>query len=89
MTPAAGEMTCQDLVELVTEYLEGALAPVDRERFEAHLRECDGCTGYLEQMRQLAAALGRLTEETIPEDARHTLLDAFGNWKRARASGES
>jgi anti-sigma factor RsiW len=88
MTPPAGALTCQELVELVTEYLEGTLAPADRERFEAHLRECDGCTGYLEQMRQLVAALGRLTEETIPEDAKQTLLDAFRDWTRERASGE-
>lgn len=77
----AAEMTCQELVGLVTEYLEGTLAPAERERFEAHLQTCDGCTTYLEQMRQLIAALGRLTEETIPEDAKRTLLDAFRDWK--------
>jgi anti-sigma factor RsiW len=74
-------MTCQELVELVTEYLEGTLAPAERGRFEAHLRVCDGCTTYLEQMRQLIGALGRLTEESIPEDAKQTLLDAFRDWK--------
>jgi anti-sigma factor RsiW len=84
MTPARRELTCQELVELVTEYLEGMLAPEDRERFDAHLRACDGCTSYLAQMRQLVAALGRLTEETIPEDAKQTLLDAFRDWKRER-----
>jgi anti-sigma factor RsiW len=77
-------MTCQELVELVTDYLEGTLAPAARERFEAHLTGCDGCAAYLEQMRQLTVALGRLTEETIPGDARQTLLDAFRDWKRGQ-----
>jgi len=81
MTGQAAEMTCQELVELVTEYLEGTLAPAERERIETHLQTCDGCTTYLEQMRQLIAALGRLTEETIPEDAKRALLDAFRDWK--------
>ena len=80
MTASRAEMTCQELVELVTEYLEGTLSPAERERFEAHLRVCDGCTTYLDQMRQLIAALGRLTEETIPEDAKRALLDAFRDW---------
>lgn len=78
------ELTCQELVELVTEYLEGTLSPADRARFEAHLRGCDGCTTYLEQMRQLIAVLGKLTEETIPEDASRTFLDAFRDWKASR-----
>lgn len=81
MTDQPAEMTCRELVELVTEYLEGTLPPAERARFEAHLRECDGCTTYLEQMRQLIAALGRLAEEAIPEEARRRLLQAFRDWK--------
>ena len=83
MTAQRVEMTCQELVELVTEYLEGTLAPSERQRFEAHLGRCDGCTTYLEQMRQLIAALGRLTEESIPEQVKQNLLQAFRDWKNS------
>jgi anti-sigma factor RsiW len=88
MNALPAEMTCRELVELVTEYLEGTLPPADRQRFEAHLRTCDGCTIYLEQIRQLIAALGRLTEETIPEDAKRTLLDAFRDWRHRGNAGQ-
>ena len=83
MTAQRVEMTCQELVELVTEYLEGTLAPSERQRFEAHLGRCDGCTTYLEQMRQLIAALGRLTEESIPEQVKQNLPQAFRDWKNS------
>ena len=83
MTAQRVEMTCQELVELVTEYLEGTLAPSERQRFEAHLGRCDGCTTYLEQMRQLIAALGWLTEESIPEQVKQNLLQAFRDWKNS------
>lgn len=76
------EMNCKELVELVTEYLEGTLPPVERERFEAHLGTCSGCTHYLQQMRQTIYALGKVTEETIAPDARDELLQIFKNWKK-------
>ncbi len=76
------ELTCQELVELVTEYLEGALSPEDRGRFEVHLATCPGCQTYLEQMRQTIELLGRITEEMIPERAKADLLHAFRTWKR-------
>ncbi len=75
------ELSCQELVELVTDYLEGALPPADCARFEAHLIECDGCTRYLEQMRLTIAAVGRLTEESIEPSARADLLRLFRDWK--------
>jgi len=74
------ELTCQELVELVTEYLEGTLSPEDRVRFEAHLATCPGCRIYLEQMRQTIELLGRITEEMIPERAKEELLRAFRTW---------
>jgi len=83
MTAPRGEMTCQELVELVTEYLEGTLGPSERQRFEGHLRSCDGCTTYLEQMRQVIAALGHLTEASIPEPIKQGLLRGFRDWKSA------
>ena len=79
------EMTCQELVELVTDYFEGALSRRDRARFERHIGACEYCTRYLEQMRITIRALGRLPVETVPADARETLLDAFRDWKRERA----
>jgi anti-sigma factor RsiW len=78
-------MTCQELVELVTDYFEGALSRRDRARFERHIGACEYCTRYLEQMRITIRALGRLPAETVPDDARETLLDAFRDWKRERA----
>ena len=77
------DLTCQELVELVTEYLEGTLPAAERLRFEAHLAKCTGCRNYLEQMRQTIATLGKLTEESIPAGDRETLLDLFRNWRKA------
>ncbi|MGA8209975.1 MAG: zf-HC2 domain-containing protein [Nocardioidaceae bacterium] len=78
-------MTCRELVELVTAYLEGALAEPDRERFEAHLRECEGCDRYLEQMRHTLAVLGGLAERTLPPGSRQQLLAAFASWREPDA----
>ena len=80
--PHSEEISCQDLVEVVTEYLEGTLPPTDRVRFEEHLEQCPPCRVYMEQMRQTIQALGRLPRETISGDAKHGLLKAFRNWKK-------
>jgi anti-sigma factor RsiW len=74
-------MACQELVELVTDYLEGRLSPADRERFDAHIAGCDACTAYLDQMRMTLAALGRIPEESISAPAREELLVAFREWR--------
>ncbi|HEY6297156.1 MAG TPA: zf-HC2 domain-containing protein [Streptosporangiaceae bacterium] len=76
----ATDMTCADLVELVTDYLEGALGDEQRDTFEAHLRACDGCRVYLEQMRETREHLGHVPPDQagdLPEVARQELLDAF------------
>lgn len=76
------ELSCQDLVELVTDYFEGALAPEERERFEAHLAECPGCELYLDQMRTSIALIRAGAElERRPETA--ALLAAFRGYRRA------
>ena len=75
-------LTCREMVELVTEYIEGTMPPRLRAIFEAHLSVCPGCTAYLEQMRQTIQALGKLTEETIPPQARDELLQVFRDWKQ-------
>jgi predicted anti-sigma-YlaC factor YlaD len=74
---------CQELVETVTEYLEETLPVLDRVRFEAHLRKCEDCRNYLDQMRRTVATLGMLTEDAIPAGERDRLLDLFRNWKQA------
>ena len=63
-------MDCNELVELVTDYLEMRLSPADLERFEAHLEGCDGCATYVEQIRQSMAVVGTLSEETLPDGRR-------------------
>jgi anti-sigma factor RsiW len=77
-----GDLTCQEFVELVTEYFEGSLSAAEQARFEAHIPGCDYCLAYLEQMRQTIRALGRLSEEQIAPPARQRLLDTFRDWKR-------
>jgi predicted anti-sigma-YlaC factor YlaD len=77
------DLTCKELVELVTEYLENCMAPDERIRFEAHLMVCSGCRTYLEQMRQTIHAMGRLTEESLDPKTRDKLLALFRDWKRS------
>ena len=79
------EMPCQELVELVTAYFDGSLSWRDRRRFRAHIRGCDHCTAYLEQMRLVIEASGRLTEEDLAPHARDDLLEAFRGWREARS----
>ena len=76
------QMSCRELVTLVTEYLEGTLGARDRRRFEHHIRGCDGCTTYLEQMRRTIRLSGTLEERDIPPRARAELLGAFRDWKQ-------
>ena len=76
------EMPCRELVELITEYLEDRLSPVDRARFEAHLATCEACRAFLEQFRQTIRALGRLPEESLSPEARSALLAAFRGFPR-------
>jgi anti-sigma factor RsiW len=75
-------MPCRELVELITDYLEDRLSPIDRARFEAHLAECEACRTYLDQFRQTIRVLGRLPEESLSPEARNALLDAFRGWSR-------
>ena len=79
------EMNCQTVVELVTEYLEGALPEADRERLEAHLAECDGCTRYLEQVRTTIRLTGMLREEDLTPEAREGLLGVYRAWRSETA----
>jgi len=73
-------LTCTELVELVTDYLEDALTDGDRKRFEDHVRACDGCTSYLEQMRLTIATVGRVEPDDLSPEAKTELLEAFRGW---------
>ena len=79
-----GSMSCHELVELVTDYYEGALTRADRKRFEKHIAGCDACTAYLEQIRLTITATGKLTEDDIEPQARDALLVAFRYWRETR-----
>ena len=75
------ELACVEVVELVTDYLEGTM-PVRRRRLlEQHLTACDGCTAYVEQMRRTIATTGRLRAEDIPPELEERLLVAFESWR--------
>jgi len=80
-TADAHEMTCKELVELVTDYLEDALPPAARTRFDEHLAACPFCTTYVEQMRQTVKTLGSLPEASIPPAALDALLGHFRKWR--------
>ncbi|WP_232247370.1 zf-HC2 domain-containing protein [Kitasatospora azatica] len=69
-------------MELVTDFLGGALSVADERRFVEHLAECDGCERYLDQFRQTIAITGELTPDSISPDARQQLLTAFRDWRR-------
>jgi anti-sigma factor RsiW len=75
-------MTCAELVELVTAFLEGALDSETEQRFVEHLAICDGCETYLEQMRRTIDEVGQLPAESLSGETRDRLLDAFRNFPR-------
>ena len=77
------EITCRELVRIVTDYLEGVLTLDERTRFEQHLVYCKGCSAYLGQMRDTLRATGRLSEECVPASARDELLRAFRTFHKA------
>ena len=76
------ELTCKELVEIITEYLEGKLPSNDQARFERHLSSCAGCSAYLAQMRQIITFAGHLSEDAIPEATKGELLALFRDWKK-------
>jgi anti-sigma factor RsiW len=75
------EMACQELVEVITDYLEGTLPELDRARFEAHLASCRSCQEYLEQMQALVRLSGRLSSKSLEPETVDSLLSAFRRWR--------
>jgi hypothetical protein len=82
MSPIVKEMSCAEVVALVTDYLEGRLSWRERLRFGRHLAGCDGCSGYLAQMKQVIETLGHLPQEAIPPQALDELTLAFRDFHR-------
>jgi anti-sigma factor RsiW len=85
MNMQGDEMSCQELVELVTDYLEDVLDAPERGRFEAHLSTCAGCRTYVEQMRTTIRLTGQLAPASVSREACETLLEALRTWN---AEGE-
>ena len=81
MTVELEQLSCQELVELVTDFVEGALPAEERERVERHLDTCQGCRTYVEQMRQTIELSGHLTVDDVSPEAELALLEAFRGWR--------
>ena len=79
----AEHMSCQEVVDLVTEYLDDSLPADEASLFEQHVNFCEGCAWYLDEIRSTIAAVGRVTEEDLPEETRDKLLVAFRDWRRS------
>jgi anti-sigma factor RsiW len=77
LTRPRDDLACSEAVELMTDYLEGALTDAERRRLEAHLESCAGCTEYLAQLAAVAGSLGGLAEEAIPRELRSSLIASF------------
>ena len=82
MSAATRDLACQEIVELVTDYLEGAMDPALRAAFEAHLSDCRHCPHYLEQMRATIRVAGTITADDLPPELRDGLLEAFRSFRR-------
>ena len=78
--------TCQQIVDDVTEYLDGGLPTPERVAFERHVAICPPCRGYLSQMRKVTRVAGTLREDDLSPGVREGLLRAFADWKKARSS---
>jgi anti-sigma factor RsiW len=83
----ARDLTCREIVELVTDYLEERLPADSRLMFEAHVSACPGCGNYLEQMRETVRLTGSLREDSLSPEVQRELLLAFRGWRRGLASG--
>jgi len=81
MTDPVEQLSCQELVELVTDYLEGVLLEGERRQFDEHLASCDDCRLYVDQIRQTIRVAGELSSVGLRPEAEQALLEAFRNWK--------
>ena len=83
MAESHEHVSCAEVVELVTDYLERSLPPEEAALFEQHLNFCEGCVSYVGQIRTTVATVGRIESEEVPPEVRSQLLAAFRDWKRS------
>jgi predicted anti-sigma-YlaC factor YlaD len=83
MAESAEHLSCQEVVELVTEYLDETLTTEEMTLFEQHLNFCEGCVLYVDQLRTTVQMVGEIREEHISPEAKDRLVDAFRNWRRS------
>ena len=81
MAESADHLSCQEVVELVTGYLDGALSAEEAALFEQHINFCEGCVWYVEQIKTTVETLGEVREEDIPSEAKDRLMSAFRDWR--------
>jgi anti-sigma factor RsiW len=74
-------LTCHEVIELLSNYIEGVLPADDRRRVDEHLALCDGCDTYLKQLRETIRVTGMVAEDQVPEDQKAALLAAFRDWR--------
>jgi anti-sigma factor RsiW len=82
------DLTCRELVEVITDFVEGAMSDADRARFERHLGECAGCAAVMSQFRTTIEVTGRLTEDQVSEDQRDAMREVFRRWRGEVATGD-
>jgi anti-sigma factor RsiW len=75
-------LTCHEVIDLLSDYIEGALSTDDRRRVDEHLALCDGCDTYLDQMRESIRLIGMVPEDQVPDEQKTALLSAFRDWRR-------
>ena len=83
MADSHEHVTCQQVVELVTDYFDGAMPAEEAALFEQHLNFCDGCGWYVDQLRTTIAVVGRVEDADVPPEMRDRLLTAFRDWRRS------
>ena len=81
MAESHDHLSCQEVVELVTDYLDGALSAEEASLFEQDLNFCDGCIWYVDQIRTTVDAVGEVHEDDIAPEAKDRLMTAFRHWK--------
>ncbi len=82
-------LTCKEVVELVTDYLENVLLPGLRKQLEEHVADCPGCTNYIEQVRLTVSMMHQLAQEPVFPGTRQELLEVFRNWKQGSSPQEA
>lgn len=82
MTRTSGDdLTCRELVEVITDFVEGAMSDTDRARFDRHLDECTGCRAVMSQFRSTIEVTGRLTEDQVSEAQLDAMREVFRRWR--------